>query len=65
MIKKSILLGVLEGVCTLVVCTSVAIAQDLPDTEEAASALRNSITPDVRGDELKLKIEKGSFSIPY
>ncbi len=61
--KRSIVLDALESVCALVLCTSVAIAQDLPDTEEAASALRNSITPDVRGDELKLKIEKGSFVV--
>ena len=63
MIKTSILTDALGSVCAMVVCTSVAIAQDLPDTEEAASALRSSITPDVRGEELKLKIEKGSFVV--
>lgn len=57
------MLDALESVCALVLCTSVAVAQDLPDTEEAASASHNSITPDVRGDELKVKIEKGSFVV--
>ncbi len=42
----------------LILCTSVAFSQSEPDTDEA---LPLSITPDLRGEEVPLKVEKGSF----
>jgi hypothetical protein len=63
--KRLIPIDVFMSVCIMVFCASIAFAQsDLEsDTDEAAPASHMSITPDVRGDELKLKIEKGSFVV--
>ncbi len=63
MIKKYFLQVALVSVFAMVLCTSETSAQDLPDTDEADDTSHNSMTPDVRGDELKIKIEKGSFII--
>jgi len=49
--------------CLLVCSTSIVLAQSLPETDEAAPVAQRALTPDVRGDELKLKYEKGSFVI--
>ena len=49
--------------CGVIYCATATFAQSEPETDEAASPSHRSITPDVRGDELKLKIEKGSFVI--
>ena len=47
--------------CVLACCTSAVFAQSEPDSDEATSLSPASITPDLRGDESKLSLEKGSF----
>jgi hypothetical protein len=40
-----------------------AEAEQAPNTDETTPTLHPSLAPDVRGDELKVKIEKGSFVV--
>jgi hypothetical protein len=47
----------------LILSASVALAEPEPGTDEETSQNHSSITPDVRGDELKLKLEDGNFVI--
>ncbi len=47
--------------CVLACCTSAVFAQSEPDSDEATPLSPASITPDLRGDESKLSLEKGSF----
>ncbi len=45
----------------LIFCTSVAFAQPESDTDDVSPQDLESITPDLRGEEVPLKVEKGSF----
>ncbi len=54
--------------CILHIFTAVAFAEaqadnEKSDNEDNTSQPRSSITPDVRGSEMKVKIEKGNFVI--
>ena len=61
------ILGAIVSVCFSAYCATSALAQSVVEDEkellEAVSVDHKSRTPDVRGDELKLKLEKGNFVI--
>ncbi len=61
--RISIPFEALVSVCVLVAGASGALAEEQTKTDEASTRAHTSKTPDVRGDELKLKIEKGCFVI--
>ncbi len=61
--RGSLSFGAFIFICVVVSCTSVALAQALPDGEQESGASHSSITPDVRGEELPIKIERGNFVI--
>ena len=69
--KLNFILGAIVFACFSAYCTTSALAQSVVEDEkellegqlEDESAAHKSRTPDVRGDELKLKLEKGNFVV--
>ena len=61
--KDTFPLGAFVSVCILVAWTSAAFAEEQANFDEETQSSHRSKTPDLRGDELKLKIERGSFVI--
>jgi len=46
-----------------VLCTSAAIADATTDADEGTSKSAHAVAPDLRDDELKLKLQKGDFVV--
>ena len=61
------ILGAIAFLCFSAYCSTSALAQSVVEVEkellEEVSADYKSRTPDVRGDELKLKLEKGNIVV--